>query len=40
MKDKIIGKQVIVRAKLAGVHFGTVEDVDFDTHTISLTQID
>ena len=36
MKEIIIGKNVIVRTKLAGVHFGTVENVDFSTNTIAL----
>lgn len=30
MKNKLIGKKVIVRTKLAGVHAGIVDDVDLD----------
>lgn len=36
MKEKLIGKNVIVRSNVAGVHFGTVEDVDFGRSAITL----
>ena len=36
--ENVIGKNVIVRSNVAGVHFGTVESVDFATQTITLTQ--
>lgn len=32
----LIGKKVIVRANVAGVHAGIVESVDFKTQTIKL----
>lgn len=35
--SKIIGKSVIVRANIAGVHAGTVESFDPKTQTITLT---
>jgi len=34
--ESLIGKQVIVRANVAGVHFGTVKAVDFAVSTIQL----
>lgn len=34
---KLVGKKVIVRANVAGVHAGVVESVDFATQTITLT---
>lgn len=34
---EMIGKYVIVRANVAGVHAGCVESVDFKTQTITLT---
>jgi hypothetical protein len=36
-KNYLIGKKVIVRANVAGVHGGTVEEVDFATQTIRLS---
>jgi len=36
MKDYHIGKKVIVRSNVAGVHAGEVVDVDFATQTIIL----
>lgn len=36
---KIIGKNVIVRANVAGVHCGTVADYEPATHTILLTGV-
>lgn len=36
MKKLIIGKKVIVRSNVAGVHFGTVEAVCFEKQTIVL----
>jgi len=35
--NQIIGKSVIVRANIAGVHAGTVESFDPATQTITLT---
>lgn len=32
----IIGKKIIVRAKLAGVHAGTVVGVDWENHVIQI----
>lgn len=39
MKDKsgIIGKKMIVRANVAGVHAGVVESFDAATQTVTLT---
>lgn len=36
--EQIIGKSVIVRANIAGVHAGTVEAFDPKTQTITLTK--
>lgn len=36
-KNSIIGKKMIVRANVAGVHAGIVESVDFKTQTVTLT---
>lgn len=38
MSEQIIGKSVIVRANIAGVHAGTVESFDPKTQTITLTK--
>lgn len=38
MNEQIIGKSVIVRANIAGVHAGTVEYFDPKTQTITLTK--
>lgn len=35
--NQIIGKPVIVRANIAGVHAGTVESFDAATQTVTLT---
>lgn len=37
MENNMIGKYVIVRANVAGVHAGCVESVDYKTQTITLT---
>ena len=37
VNDSIIGKKVIVRANVAGLHAGIVKNVDFDTQTVVLT---
>lgn len=37
MKSKLIGKKVIVRASVAGVHAGIVESVEPSSQTITLT---
>jgi len=37
MKNKMIGKNVIVRANVAGVHAGTVESINVAENTIVLT---
>ncbi len=37
--EAIIGKSVIVRANIAGVHAGTVESFDPKTQTITLTKV-
>lgn len=39
MEDKIIGKPVIVRANIAGVHAGIAESVDFKNQTIVLKTV-
>lgn len=36
MKEKMIGKQVIVRANVAGVHAGIVKDIDLANKSIIL----
>lgn len=38
MSEKMIGKSVIVRANIAGVHAGTVESIDTKTQTVILTR--
>lgn len=38
MSESMIGKSVIVRANIAGVHAGTVESFDAKTQTITLTK--
>lgn len=38
MSEQIIGKSVIVRANIAGVHAGTVESFDPKAQTITLTK--
>lgn len=38
MSEQIVGKSVIVRANIAGVHAGTVESFDPKTQTITLTK--
>lgn len=38
MSEQIIGKSVIVRANIAGVHAGTVESLDPKTQTVTLTR--
>lgn len=37
MKKGIIGRKVIVRANVAGVHAGVVESFDAKTQTVTLT---
>jgi hypothetical protein len=37
MKNAIIGKPVIVRASIAGVHAGVVESINTKTQTVTLT---
>ena len=37
MKDNVIGKKVIVRANVAGVHAGIVESFDAATCAVTLT---
>lgn len=36
--ENIIGKPVIVRANIAGVHAGVVESIDTKTQTVTLTE--
>lgn len=36
MKEQYIGKKVIVRANIAGVHAGIVRDLDLANHSIIL----
>lgn len=36
MKNSIIGKKVIVRSNVAGVHAGVVEEFDASTQTVTL----
>lgn len=36
-KNSIVGKKMIVRAKVAGVHAGVVESFDAATQTVTLT---
>lgn len=38
MKNKLIGKPVIVRANVAGVHFGILESINESTQTVVLTK--
>ncbi len=38
MNSEIIGKSVIVRAKIAGVHAGVVESMDLATQTVTLVE--
>lgn len=39
MEEKLIGKTVIVRANVAGVHAGVVKSVDLAKQTIELTTV-
>jgi hypothetical protein len=36
-ENSIVGKKMIVRANVAGVHAGIVESVDFATQTVTLS---
>lgn len=36
--SNLVGTHVIVRSNVAGVHAGTVESVDFENQTITLTK--
>jgi len=38
MKNKMIGKKVIVRANVAGVHAGIIESIDTATQTVTLAK--
>lgn len=37
-KDSIVGKKMIVRANVAGVHAGVVKSFDPSTQTVTLTE--
>jgi hypothetical protein len=37
MKNKLIGKKVIVRAGVAGVHAGIVESIETSSQTVTLS---
>jgi len=39
MQNVMVGKRVIVRASVAGVHTGTVESINVAEHTVVLTQV-
>jgi len=39
MENVMIGKKVIVRSNVAGVHAGTVESINVAEHTVVLTQV-